>query len=747
MTYKSNSTNFSEACSALFSKSIILVILFIAIMLMGIGCGGHHVLLNPPELYDEVPVINTGFYTVHNVSDGIVSDTIGNEFLGKMVYLYKDNFFVDKEYYTGIKGSFLQNNYVKSRKTSAGPTYYWQNAEDEDISGEIVFDKIESAILTASVSEHENKKHTVEFHYHSPHIWTDSVGTISIAHRGISYQPPTNYDGIFPANTIPGFEAALRSGYGGFELDVRITKDNRFIISHDENLNVATTIKGVVADKNLSDFHDVLVVKSAAIPEKKSTAKQAFIAALMPDLKTIIDRFLPDPRLKTIAVDIKPDTDEKIINAVKYDFEDLSEKSQRKILFLTRSPSAAKGIKKICPYSDIAIEGSIGPEPIEELDKYYPEAVGKPRHAHNTISFGANIILAFNSVETSLEKINRALQLSEDYNYKICMWTFAREWRFDFLRENKIFPDYLLSDVPYYKYALQELRYNDERDIHVYQTMPVKEEFKNPIYKRMYKQHVRDFWFRSRNMLEISYGPGTPNEYNFESDFAGVGLWELKYGRSEINKYSKTNVELNERYLFISYINSAAHFKDPEPGEVTTRSSRFGIGTNDGIGYYGYDVSFIPYISQAFTWTRLNDYSDFIKPEAGKEPSNEYEILNRYQGKYRFGDRAVYGIKAEIRSTVQLSFAYETAVIYPRHLFWYWSGSFILSRVGYGLLAHYTDKLVTDEHVIGPVINFAVKAVYLYGYYLLREKDMNWPFNTGSPLRYEIFTLGVSLVL
>ena len=82
----------------------------------------------------------------------------------------------------------------------------------------------------------------------------------------------------------PGFEAALVSGYKGFELDVRVTKDKRFIISHDEDLSAATTLHGYVKDKNLSDFENALVIKSAFIPEKKSTAYEAFIAAPMSSL-------------------------------------------------------------------------------------------------------------------------------------------------------------------------------------------------------------------------------------------------------------------------------------------------------------------------------------------------------------------------------------------------------------------------------------------------------------------------------
>jgi len=71
-------------------------------------------------------------------------------------------------------------------------------------------------------------------------------------------------------------------------LDVRITKDNRFIISHDEDLSVATTVKGKVADKNVAEFAKILVVKSTAIPENRSTAKQAFIAALLARFGTLL---------------------------------------------------------------------------------------------------------------------------------------------------------------------------------------------------------------------------------------------------------------------------------------------------------------------------------------------------------------------------------------------------------------------------------------------------------------------------
>ena len=729
-----------------FSKNITKPFLIILILLLA-SCSGHKVLLDVPPFDDSFPEISTGYYTVHKISKGISDKETGSEFLGELVYLYKDDILIEGNYFSGIKGSFLPNNFIKTGLKNSQSFYYWVNAEDEDIKGDIEFKEITENRITAVFTTDKNRKEEVELKFYKHHVWDDKVKTIPIAHRGLCYQPPSNYDGIFPANTSPGFEAALRSGYQGFELDVRVTKDKRFMISHDEDLGAATTLRGEVKDKYLSDFNNALVIKSAAIPENRSTAKEAYIAAPMKPLYDVFYHFIDDPRLKTFVVDIKPDTDENINIAAKHDFAELSEDRQKKILFLTREESTAKILKELCPYSDVAIEGSIGTEPVEELEKFFPEAVNLPRASHNTVSFGSNWILAFKSIETSLEKINMVMENAEKYNYKVCMWTFSKEWRFNFLRENEIFPDFILSDIPYYQYALQQMRFVDERDIDINNKTLATKKFENPIYKRKYNQYIRSFWFQSRTLIELTYGFGKPNQYYFENDFAPVGNFEFKLGRSEIDKFNVTNVELNERYLFVSSISSNSAIGDAATNEITTKAFRFGIGSTDGFGYESSTVSVIPYVAQAFTWTKLQDFSDSIKPESGNNSSNDFDILNRYWGTFRFGDRALYGIKADILSSVQLNFNYETAVVYPRHLFWNWAGSFAISQIGYNALGYSLDKLVDDNNIIGPIINSLVRAGYLYGYYLLREKNMNWPFSTEAPLRYEMFNFGVSLVL
>ncbi len=81
-----------------------------------------------------------------------------------------------------------------------------------------------------------------------------------IAHRGLS--------GLEMENTIPAFEAAGAQSYYGIESDVHVTKDNKFIIVHDDHLN---RVAGVDRKVEESTFEELRAVKlknlSGAIDE------------------------------------------------------------------------------------------------------------------------------------------------------------------------------------------------------------------------------------------------------------------------------------------------------------------------------------------------------------------------------------------------------------------------------------------------------------------------------------------------
>ncbi len=67
-----------------------------------------------------------------------------------------------------------------------------------------------------------------------------------VGHRG--------YPVKFPENTIPSFQAAIRVGAKGVELDVHMTADGQLVVIHDPTLRRTTDGQGEVANHTLSEI-------------------------------------------------------------------------------------------------------------------------------------------------------------------------------------------------------------------------------------------------------------------------------------------------------------------------------------------------------------------------------------------------------------------------------------------------------------------------------------------------------------
>ena len=70
------------------------------------------------------------------------------------------------------------------------------------------------------------------------------------AHRGLYTS-----DQSIPENSLPAFRRAVEAGYGA-ELDVQMTKDNRVVVLHDDNLKRACGVDGRVCDFTLEELKD-----------------------------------------------------------------------------------------------------------------------------------------------------------------------------------------------------------------------------------------------------------------------------------------------------------------------------------------------------------------------------------------------------------------------------------------------------------------------------------------------------------
>jgi len=66
------------------------------------------------------------------------------------------------------------------------------------------------------------------------------------AHRGVS--------ALMPENTLPAFAAALALGAEEIEFDVRLTKDGRLVVSHDENLERISNGTGLIREHTLEEL-------------------------------------------------------------------------------------------------------------------------------------------------------------------------------------------------------------------------------------------------------------------------------------------------------------------------------------------------------------------------------------------------------------------------------------------------------------------------------------------------------------
>lgn len=95
-----------------------------------------------------------------------------------------------------------------------------------------------------------------------------------IAHRGLSSKAPEN--------TIPAFElAGQQQRYFGIECDIRMTKDNKFVVFHDEDLSRMAKIKRNIKDLTLEELQ--------AFPMKKGSKIKSYPELFIPTIETYLD--------------------------------------------------------------------------------------------------------------------------------------------------------------------------------------------------------------------------------------------------------------------------------------------------------------------------------------------------------------------------------------------------------------------------------------------------------------------------
>ena len=245
------------------------------------------------------------------------------------------------------------------------------------------------------------------------------------------------------------------------------------------------------------------------------------------------------------------------------------------------------------------------------------------------------------------------------------------------------------------------------------------------------------YWYKeSRPFIELNYGFGEPKHKKFENEFSDVGLAEIKLGYNSLDKYENFIFELDKRYLFLSGITSGIASAQ-SAGSLESKLLRFGLGSRQSYGYKIGDVGIFPYTEDDFVWSKLN-------MEEFPEAASDLDIINRYEGSFRFGVANAGGISLNYNSFLSVNAAYEAAVVYPRYLVWKNLLSLLIKGIGVGSIDFFVKEIMEASPAAGPVVNFFLKNAFSYGFYLLQRDNMNWPFQTETPLTYETFKVGVS---
>jgi len=117
-----------------------------------------------------------------------------------------------------------------------------------------------------------------------------------LAHRGLVTE--------FQENTLPSIQAAIDSPFcNGTEFDVFLTKDNKVVLFHDENLERLTGIDRVIYDMTWDDLKSIQVLEEIEVDGGiRKYAKPAAIPLLEDVLETIKGKdFFVDIELKAYS--------------------------------------------------------------------------------------------------------------------------------------------------------------------------------------------------------------------------------------------------------------------------------------------------------------------------------------------------------------------------------------------------------------------------------------------------------------
>jgi hypothetical protein len=250
-----------------------------------------------------------------------------------------------------------------------------------------------------------------------------------------------------------------------------------------------------------------------------------------------------------------------------------------------------------------------------------------------------------------------------------------------------------------------------------------------------------DYEFTGNPTISANYGFSKNSIKNFNESFAKPSLLEIKLGYTHERSTNKEENILNYNYKYFYVSNISVDIANSSSGSTDLKTDlwRFGFGRSAGYGYKLGSTAIIPYHSYSVEWSKL-------RTEDTPLDIDDKKTTDLFNQTFRFGSSTEGGIKFQFIPNMSIDAGYERSVIFPRHVFWAWTGSTAIEITGQWAIDKFVKEILNSSPYAVPVVNFILKNAFSYGFYELRHDKMNWPFDTASPLAYDQFKLGFTFV-
>ena len=142
----------------------------------------------------------------------------------------------------------------------------------------------------------------------------NSKNALVVAHRGLS--------GLEPENSIPAFVAAGNRSYFGVETDIHVTKDNKFIVVHDDT-TARVAGDNINVEESTFDFARKVVLDNICKVERESGVKVGELKGrddlLLPRLEDYINICKKYEKVCVLELKntMKPEMIEQLIEEIK----------------------------------------------------------------------------------------------------------------------------------------------------------------------------------------------------------------------------------------------------------------------------------------------------------------------------------------------------------------------------------------------------------------------------------------------